>query len=175
MRCSLLSVRHCVFAAGGYVARQSARTVAAAGVVTTAFALTGCYSFIGKPVDDVPPKAIVSAEITDLGRVNLGARVGPEASQIEGTVLQKSDSGVTLLVSRVQYLNGLSNDWQGQSVLLTSQDIKSMSQKTFSRSRTVLTGGLGLLAVAVMATTGFLGFLSGNPTNDKGGGGGGEQ
>lgn len=111
---------------------------------------------------------MVTADITDVGRVALGERVGAEVMRIEGKVVQRSDTAFRLMVSEVVYLNGLSNHWQGQEVSLRTQDVKSVSQRTFSTSRTAIMVG-AVVAGALFAIFGlsFLGLTSGDSSRDK--------
>jgi hypothetical protein len=135
--------------------------------------MTGCYTYLPRPVSEAAPKAQISAEITDVGRVALGERVGPEVASMDGEVVQKTDSAILLNVSEVRYLNGTSNQWQGQEVTLRPQDVKSLSQRTYSKQRSMLAvvaiGGLAVLAVVTAAITGA--FSGGSGTDKPGGGG----
>jgi hypothetical protein len=121
---------------------------------------------------EAAPKDRVAADISDVGRVALGGQMGTEVARIEGEVVQRSDSAVQVMVSEVRYLNGTSNKWEGQEVTLHPQDIKTLSQRTYSKQQSVLAaivvGGLIALAIAAAAFTGLFG---GNQGQDKPGGG----
>lgn len=160
--------RHALRVTGRALAVNSCRGLAAAGIAATAVSLSGCYIYLPKSTADVPPNAIVSASITDAGRVALGERVGPEVASIDGRVVQKSDTSVRLMVSQVRYLSGLSDQWQGQEVSLRPQDVKSLTQRTFSRSRTaMMIAGVAAGLVLSVLTLNFLGLTSGDPSRDK--------
>jgi hypothetical protein len=166
---SPVAVRRALSAAGGALGVNLYRTIASIGIASTVLWTSGCYSYAVKPVSEVSQDATVTADINDVGRVALGDRAGPEVMQVEGKVVQRSDSSVRLLVSQVTYLNGVTEAWQGQELALRAQDIKSVTQRTFSRSRTALL--LGAIAVGFVATIlslNFLGITSGDPNRDKG-------
>ena len=118
--------------------RGACSSLSAIGIACVIGSMTGCYTYLPRPVSEAAPKAQVSAEITDVGRVALGERVGPEVASMDGEVVQKTDSAILLNVSEVRYLNGTSNQWQGQEVTLRPQDVKSLSQRTYSKQRSML-------------------------------------
>lgn len=155
------------------VARGACSSLATVGIVCMIGSMTGCYTYLPRPISEAAPKAQVSAEITDVGRVALGARVGSEVARIDGEIVQRTDSALQLTVSEVRYLNGASNQWQGQEITLRPQDVKSLTQRTYSKQRSMLAviaiGGLAALAILTAAFTGVFGGDSGS---DKPGDGG---
>lgn len=155
-------------ATGRALAVNACRAVAAAGIASMALWTSGCYAYVPRTTSEVRPNTVVTADITDVGRVALGERVGAEVMRIEGKVVQRSDTAFRLMVSEVVYLNGLSNHWQGQEVSLRTQDVKSVSQRTFSTSRTAIMVG-AVVAGALFAIFGlsFLGLTSGDASRDK--------
>jgi hypothetical protein len=166
------SARRALGAAGRAVGRTSVSSLAAVGIVCVAASMTGCYTYVSRPIAEAAPKARVSAEITDVGRVALGEQVGSEVERIDGEIVQRSDSALQLMVSEVHYLNGTANKWEGQEVTLRPTYIKSLSQRTYSKQQSVLAavviGGLIALAIAAAAFTGLFG---GDPNRDPPGGG----
>lgn len=160
------SIRSAFHAAG----LNLCRAIAATGIASTALWVSGCYTYTARTVGDLPPNAVVSAELTDAGRVALGGRVGPEAQRVNGKVVQRSDTSFSVLVSKVTYLNGNENPWQGQEVSLRPQDFKSLTQRTYSRSKTMLLiGAMTAGLIVTILSLNFLGIISGDPSNDKGG------
>lgn len=161
-------VRRALSATGRVLAVNCCRGIMAAGVAATALWTSGCYSYLPTSGLDVSPNATVSADISDVGRVALAERVGAEVASIEGSVVARPDTSVRIVVSEVRYLNGLSNQWQGQEVSLRPQDVKLLSQRTFSRSRTTIMIG-AVIAGALLTILGlnFLGITSGDPSRDK--------
>jgi len=166
---SPVAVRRALSAAGRALGVNLYRTIASLGIASTVVWTSGCYSYAVRPVSEISPNASVTADINDAGRVALGERVGPEVMQLEGKVVQRSDTSVRLLVSHVTYLNGTTEEWQGQEVGLRVQDVKTVTQRTFSRSRTaLLIGAMAVGLVAAILSLNFLGITSGDPNNDKG-------
>ncbi|HUQ47972.1 MAG TPA: hypothetical protein VM053_06985 [Gemmatimonadaceae bacterium] len=165
-----VAVRRAVSAAGRESGVILCRTLASLGIASTILWTSGCYSYAVRPVSEVSQNAIVTADINDVGRVALGDRAGPEVLRVEGKVVQRSDSSMRLLVSQVSYLNGDTQEWQGQELALRAQDVKVVSQRTFSRSRTaLLIGAIVVGFVATVLTLNFLGITNGDTNRDKGG------
>ncbi len=148
------------------------RFLAAGGIAAVVLELSGCYTYVPHQISELPRGAVVSAEITDEGRVALVPQMGSEVGQLEGQVLQQSDSVLRLTVSEVRFISGLSNHWQGQEVTLRPQDVKSLSQRTYSKQRSVFAAIAigGLIALAIGGAI-FTGLFSGDSNPDKGGGG----
>lgn len=134
----------------------------------------GCYVY--PPVSTAPaPGQQLRFELNDRGRVGLGESIGNSAERLEGVLLSDSDSAYSVKVVSVTYLNGQSNRWNGESLLVSKAFVRDVKEREFSRSRSFLTaaavvGG----AVLLIITRGLLG--SGTPDTDKGPpGGGGEN
>jgi hypothetical protein len=130
-------------------------------------AATGCYSYPVRPLAEVSRSAVVSAEITDVGRVALAAPIGSGVARVDGTVLEANDSTMRLAVTEVTFLSGLSNKWQGQDVTLRTQDIKSVSQRTYSKQRTTIAIILGAVLAGALIVAGFTGLFTGDAGRDK--------
>ena len=128
--------------------------------------MSGCYTYPARSLSDVSPPAVVSAQISDVGRVALSEPVGSGVERIEGQVVQKGDTAILLMVSEVRFLSGLSNKWQGQQLTLRALDVRSVSQRTFSRQRTVTAVIVGVLAAGALFTVGFTGLFSGGASRD---------
>jgi hypothetical protein len=147
------------------------RLLAAVGIASMLVS-TGCYTYPARTTSEVNPPALVAVDVTDAGRVELSDQMGTEVKRIEGQVVQRSDSALRLMVTEVSFLNGTSNKWQGQEVTIRPLDVKTLSQRTYSKQRTLLaTLALGGLIALTVATKGFSNLFSGDPSTDGKGGG----
>jgi len=130
--------------------------------------MQGCYVYtpvMGPP----PPTTYVALDITDRGRVGLGDLIGPAATRVEGVVRSETDSAYALNVASVVYLNGQSNKWSGEPLLVRKDFIGNLRERKFSRGRTALAAGSAVGGVLLFALTrGLFGF--GSSTDGKGGG-----
>ncbi|MDP9177866.1 MAG: hypothetical protein M3O61_09320 [Gemmatimonadota bacterium] len=162
------NARRALSAAGRAFGLNLCRATASAGIASTLFWTTGCYTYTASAASDIVPSTVVAAEISDAGRLALAGQVGPEVARIEGEVVQRSDTSLSLMVSEVSYLNGLLNKWQGQAVSLRIQDVKLFSQRRLSRSRTALGLAMvgGLVALA-LSNKSFRGIFTGGTGPDK--------
>ena len=163
----LISFRAACRAGVGSLVIGTYRLVAAFGIATFMMSMTGCYSYPPRPLSDVSRSAAVSAEITDVGRVALAEPIGSGVARVDGRVLEVSDSTVRLAVTEVTFLSGLSNKWQGQDVTLRLQDVKSISQRTYSKQRTAVAIILGAVLAGAILVAGFTGLFSGDGGRDK--------
>jgi hypothetical protein len=120
--------------------------------------LVGCYTT--RPVTTAPaPGSTVVLDLTDRARVDLGDRIGPSASSIQGVVQTQSDSSYVLRVSSVTYLNGQSNKWAGEQLTIPATMVSRARTREFSRGRTTALGAAIAAALAtVFITTDFFGL-----------------
>jgi hypothetical protein len=134
---------------------------------------SGCYSTV--PVASTPqPGEILVMELNDQGRATLGPSIGSAARSVEGTLDAQTDSGYTVRVASVVYMNGTNNRWTNEPLTIRSDLVRELREKKFSRSRTaLLAGGIVGGAVAFIASRGVLGL--GTPDRDRGPGEGSEQ
>jgi hypothetical protein len=123
-----------------------------------AAAVSGCYVYTAAPPAPAAGTDLL-LELNDVGRVGLGDSIGSSARVVEGRSVLSSDSAYTLKVSKVGYMNGQSNDWAGEHLIIPRGFVSNAREKTFSRSRTGLTAALVTAAVAgFIASRGLFGF-----------------
>lgn len=121
---------------------------------------SGCYAYGPAPANAMPGTRVL-LELNDRGRVGLGDSIGPRGGILEGTVQSNSDSAYSLRMERVEYLNGQSNAWNGESLVVPKEFIGNARERTFSAGRTwLVAGAVTLAAVAFIASRHLLGFGS---------------
>jgi hypothetical protein len=126
----------------------------------SAAVIAGCYVYTPAPVTPEAGSHLLLV-LNDRGRVGLGDSIGPAAQTIEGTMILGSDSAYKLGVTRVGYMNGQSNKWTGEPLLVEREFVTKATQQKFSKSRTWLTAtGVTAAAVAFISSRGLLGFGS---------------
>lgn len=132
---------------------------------------SGCYTTT--PIASAPtPGEVLDLKVTDEGRVTLGKQVGPQVSSIEGVLDSASDSAYSLKVRSVTYLNGQTNTWNGEKVVVLRNQITTPRERRFSAGKTALAALIAAAGVGLfIATRSILG--SGNPDTGEGGNGGG--
>lgn len=134
----------------------------------SAAAVAGCYVYTPAPVAPSAGSHLL-LELNDRGRVGLGDSIGPAAQTIEGTMILGSDSAYKLGVTRVGYMNGQSNKWTGEPLLIEKGFVTKATEQRFSKSRTWLTAtGVTAAVVAFISSRGLLGFGSGSKEGGSG-------
>jgi hypothetical protein len=129
---------------------------------------TGCYSsraLMGAP--DAGTEAVVT--LNDRGRVLLGDALGPNADQVEGSVVSRGDSSFVVAVRSVRYFNSQSNEWKGERVTVPVSGVRGLQERRFSKHRTWAL--IGVATAAFVALVLSLKLVADNPTIiDQGGG-----
>jgi hypothetical protein len=125
---------------------------------------SGCYEYGPAPATAAPGTRLL-LELNDRGRVGLGNSIGPTGGVVEGTLQATSDTAYSLLVNRVQYMNGQSNAWNGERLLVPKEFVGNARERTYSASRTwLVVGAVTLAAIAFISSRQLLGSGSGgNP------------
>lgn len=111
----------------------------------------GCYTYL--PIQETAPQSgtLVGIVLNDRGRQLVGGRLGPEAMQVDGSVVSQSESAVTVSVNRVRFMGGSNAIWAGEQVEIPKEGIRGFQERRFSKGRTtMLTIGLlaGLVGIA---------------------------
>lgn len=133
--------------------------------------LGACYTY--RPLATTPPpSARVSLVLTDNGRAEAAARIGPQTKSVEGAVLETTDSAYLLSVSAVQPISGQLVRWSGEMVSLRRDQVAVMYERRLSKSRTALVVGAAVAILAASISTNLFG-IAGNelPTIPSGDGG----
>lgn len=122
--------------------------------------LAGCYTY--EPARTTPqPGHEMAWDINDTGRVALRGAMGPEISQIEGRLIQKTDTDYLVSVSLVHLLRGGEQTWSNEEVRLKKEFVSATYEKRFSKSRTLIASATTAAVVVLVATRSSLLGLGG--------------
>ena len=99
------------------------------------------------------PGTDLQLELNDRGRAALANSIGPTSGFVEGVMQSNSDTAYSLRVEKVQYLNGQSNTWNGEPLVVPKEFVGTTRQRTFSAGRSWLTAGVVTLAALAFVTT----------------------
>ena len=131
--------------------------------------LAGCYNLTPIATLQPAPGTKLSLVLTDEGRVNTAQQVGPYTMQIEGTLLQATESNYVLAVTDVVDIRGSHSKWTGETVPLPRSYVMTTYEKRFSLAKTILVMGAATVGfVALVASRNLLGI--GGSGGDSGGG-----
>jgi hypothetical protein len=159
---------------GAGLSEAGARGVKACLLAFLTGVASGCYVYV--PVATTPePGMQVAFNLNDQGRVGLGQSIGAAASKVEGTIQSNTDSAYQLRVTAVSYMNGQSNPWTGEPLMLRKDFVRDMLERKYSRNRSFLTGALVVGTAAVFIISRSLLGSGSNPREPGDGGGGGSQ
>jgi hypothetical protein len=122
----------------------------------------GCFT--AKPVvgEPLPAGTEVLVKVTDAGRVNLAAQLGPSVDVIEGRLISRDASAITLAASSVSLLQGGHQVWSGERISIEADQVALLSKKQFSKGRTAVVTAAVLGVVIVVAKGSLSGMLQGS-------------
>ncbi len=136
----------------------------AIGLALLVLAVTGCYKLHPVTTTEVPAVGVrVTVEINDIGRVALGGSMGPEIDRIEGRMEAKDSAGYLIAVQQVYLVRGGMQVWSGELIRLGKDQVRSFSERQFSKGRSIALGAVGVGGVAFMLSRGLLGAGLGEP------------
>jgi hypothetical protein len=116
--------------------------------VLAALALTGgCYSY--QPVRGAVPSpgTRVNLTLTEAAVAEYSTRLGPQATYVEGNIVQADSGEVKLAVVRVEDARRTGTDWKGEQVTFPRESIAQMRERKLSVGATALVSGLAVGSV----------------------------
>lgn len=129
------------------------RRFALAGLLTGLLAVAaGCYHYTPLAPADVAPGRTVRVELGDQGTAELARWIGARGASLEGRVQAVDDTAITLAVSDVVRLNGVTEPWKDESVLVPLRLAQSVGVRRLDRPRTIWTS-VGALAALIAANS----------------------
>jgi hypothetical protein len=128
-------------------------------------AMSACTSYTPLRMADMSPGYNVRVSLSDDGAVDLAPKIGARARQLEGTLMQASDSTIVMSVRRVVREGGGDDTYNDIPISLSSRDVESVERSRTSVSRSVLTAG-AIVGTALLAARGA-GDVSGGKNGGK--------
>lgn len=138
--------------------RSFALVVALANIV----AVSGCYTLQPVTRQTLPAGMTISVNINDAARAALSAQMGPNISEIQGRLIQEDTAGFMLAVSEVRTFRGGTQVWSGEHVLIRKEFVNQANERKFSRRKTAIVSVAVVGVLAILASQGIIGSLSGN-------------
>lgn len=116
-------------------------------LLTALLLFSACYSY--RPVGSVDtvslkPGTRVSLTLTETGVAEYSTQLGPQATYIEGDLLEADTAGLRLAIRRVEDARRTGIDWKGEQVMFPRNAIARVSQRRLSVGATALVGGLAV-------------------------------
>ena len=160
-------------AAGSPKRRARARQVRAAlaGLLLLPGA-TGCYTYVPLWNGNPAPGSEITLGLSDRGRAALAGPLGPGATRVTGRLANATDSLFVIDVAEVSYVRGgVPAKWNGEEVRVPRDYVSGLSQRQLSKSRSWITAGVVVGALALASTIVIKGFGN-DPASSKPPGGG---
>jgi hypothetical protein len=159
-------------AVGVSITHRSARTRQVRALAAALLLLpsaTGCYTYAPVWNGVVEPGREVRVGLSDEGRVLLAPSLGAGANRIDGRVLEKSDSALSLAIAGVEYVNarGIFAKWSGEPVVIPRQVFAGVAERKLSRGRTWTLVALAAIAVGVASSRAITGGGNDPPGNKE--------
>ena len=140
----------------------SKRSVALVLALANVVAVSGCYTLQPVTRQALPAGMTISLSINDAARASLSAQMGPNISQIQGRLIREDTSGFLLAVSEVRTFRDGTQVWSGEHILVKKEFVNQASERKFSRTKTAIVGVAVVGVLAILASQGIIGSLSGD-------------
>jgi hypothetical protein len=108
---------------------------------------TGCFGYYRPITPDLAGRR-VQLSLTDSGAVVLAPRLGNEIESVDGTLTADSAGEYTVAVVSTKRRDGQENDWRGEPVRIPHTLVSTVSERRFSRARTMLFATATSIALA---------------------------
>mgnify|MGYP000004326396 CR=1 FL=1 len=146
-----------------------------AGIAPMALAAlcTGCYQYGPMPQARGNGRQTVELLLNERGRADFVDRIGPDALSLEGVLVERKDSTVTVNVSSVRYINQSVSKWTGERLVVVNGQLRDIRNKRLSVSKTGFAIGSAIGGLVAFIVTRSL--LGGGDSPPGGGGLPGEQ
>ncbi|MBY0489912.1 MAG: hypothetical protein K2R93_08725 [Gemmatimonadaceae bacterium] len=122
----------------------------------------GCFTAMPVVGEALPAGTEVLVKVTDAGRANLVATLGPGVDVVEGRLVSRDASAITVAASSVSLLSGVHQVWSGERIRIGADQVALLSKRQFSKRRTAIVTGAVLGVVFVVAKGSLSGLLQGS-------------
>jgi hypothetical protein len=99
---------------------------------------SGCYSYGPMLTTGAQTgrRETVELLLNERGRADFVGRLGIDALSLEGVLVERRDSTVTVDVQSVTYLNRVTNKWSGERLNIVNGQLRDIRSKRLSMSKT---------------------------------------
>ena len=116
-----------------------------------------------------PGKQTVELLLNERGRADFVERLGPDAISLEGTLVERRDTTISVDVQSVSYVRQAATKWSGERLVITSGQIRDIRGKRLSIGKTTFAVGSAVAAlIAVMVTRSLRGSGDGSTPGSGG-------
>jgi len=121
------------------------------------------------PMTPRPGSQTVELLLNERGRADFVNTLGPDAISLEGTLVDRKDSVITVNVQSVRYISQSTTKWAGERLVVTSGQLRDIRNKRFSVGKTGIAVATSVGALLVFIVSRSLG--GGGDSSPPGSGG----
>ena len=105
-------------------------------LLAAAVLASGCYTYTPITTRAVAEGKIVRVELTDAGSTSVTSAIGSQVLWVEGDVRDAGETRLTLALRTVGRRDFGESAWNGETLTLAGGDIRFVTERVRSRSRT---------------------------------------
>jgi hypothetical protein len=107
--------------------------------------LAGCYNYEPLSRAHLIPSAYLAVTLSDAGSEDLARYLGPSVVIVRGRFLSATERGLAMSVETVEDRRGQTVGWQGETVVIPSDLVRTLEERRAARGKTVLFAGASLV------------------------------
>jgi hypothetical protein len=103
-----------------------------------------CYNYAPLRRSELSPSTYLAVTLTEAGSEELARYIGPNVLVVRGRFLSATERGLILSVSAVENRRGDVLEWNGESVGVPGEFVRSLEERHPARGKTVMLAGVSL-------------------------------
>jgi hypothetical protein len=107
----------------------------------------GCYNYTPLGRSSLVPSSYLAVTLTESGAEELAPYIGPSMLVVRGRFLDASERGLRLSVATVENRRGDLLVWNGESVVIPGEFVRSVETRQTAAGKTALLAGTALVGV----------------------------
>ena len=132
---------------------RSYRRACGLSVVALTATCSGCYQYGPMSMTPEPGKQTVELLLNERGRADFVERLGPDAISLEGTLVERRDTTISVDVQSVSYVRQAATKWSGERLVITNGQIRDIRGKQLSVGKTAVAVGTAVAALIALIVT----------------------
>lgn len=116
-------------------------------VVIVASLQMGCYNYTPLGRSSLVPSTYLALTLTESGSEQLAPSIGPSVLVVRGRFLSATERGLVLSVAAIENRRGDLLAWNGESVVIPGEFVRSVETRQTAATKTVLLAGTALMGL----------------------------
>jgi hypothetical protein len=116
-------------------------------LVVVGAAQIGCYNYTPLGRSSLVPSTYLAVTLTESGSEELAPSIGPSMLIVRGRFLSTTERGLILSVATVENRRGDLLAWNGESVVIPGEFVRSVETRQTAAGKTVLLAGTALVGM----------------------------